>query len=389
MAPANITQADKNLGAALLERVVALLPGITARAHQVEINRRPHDETIKELVEADIMRMLVPKRFGGHELGLATLAALSRTLGQACMSTAWVTSFYLGHNWILTKFPEKGQQEFFADKPYTMAPLQPSPGLKIKPVAGGYEVSGRSNYSSGIMHADWVILAKSGGSDARAFVLRKDEIEVEDVWFMSGMAGTGSNDVIANEVFVPEHRTLDCATLYNTTESIYTNPVYHIPLVPFLYCESMGVYVGGLTGATRAYEDIVRKKMRAHIGDKFAERATVHVSLGEAHGRMQACNELFDNLIKNTQSAAEASGFDVEKRLELKLRTGFISDLCRQSVNEMMSRSGTSAFRSEAPLQCFFRDLNALATHAFIEREAAFELWGRQRLGLAPNSPLI
>ena len=336
-----------------------------------------------------ISRTLVPKRFGGHELGLETITAVGRALSTACMSSAWVTAFYLGHNWMLTKFPEKGQKEFFADKPYTMAPIQPSPNIEIKAVKGGYEVNGRSSYSSGIMHADWVILAKSGGADARAFVVRRDEIEIDDVWFMSGMAGTGSNDVIAHDLFVPEHRSLSAAALFNSTDSIHDNPLYRIPLLAFIYCEVMGVYTGGLAAATRAYEDIVRKKVRTHIGDKTAERQSVHINLGEAHARQKACDTLLEGLVAATWATAEASGFDIEKRLELKLRAGFICDLCRQSVNDMMARAGTSAFRVDAPLQRFFRDLNTLATHVFIERENAYELWGRQRLGYAPNSPLI
>jgi alkylation response protein AidB-like acyl-CoA dehydrogenase len=381
---------DANLSAEeLLERINALLPGIAARARQAEVDRRPHDETMRELVDADIMRMLVPKRFGGHEMGLATLTAVARMLSRSCMSTAWVTAFYLGHNWMLTKFPEPAQKEVFAEKSYTMTPIQPSPMLRIKQVPGGYEVDGRSSYSSGIMHADWVILAKSGGADARAFVVRKEDIEVDDVWHMSGMSATGSNDVIAHELFVPEHRTLDAATLFNTSASIHDNPLYRIPLLPFIYCEVMGVYVGGLEGATHAYEDIVRTKTRAHIGDRVAERQSTHVSLGQAHARLQAGNALLDRLVADTWALAEAGAFDIEKRLELKLRAGYINDLCRQSVNEMASMGGTSAFRQDSPLQRFFRDLNTLATHAFTDRHGAFELWGRQRLGLEPNSPLI
>lgn len=377
-------------GEELRERVTALLPAIAARAAQTEADRRMHDDTLRELIDADIMRALVPKRFGGHELGLDTIAAITRALGSACLSSAWVTAFYLGHNWMLTKFPERGQHEFFADKPYTLAPIQPSPALEIQAVKGGYVVNGRSSYSSGIMHADWVVLVKSGGGDdARALVVRKDEIQVDDVWFMSGMAGTGSNDVIATDLFVPEHRTLPTAVLFNTTGSIHDNPLYRIPLLPFIYCEVMGVYTGGLAGATRAYEDIMREKIRTHIGDKTAERQSVHINLGEAHARLQACDTLLAAEVADTAALAAAGAFNLENRLALKLRAGLICDLCRQSVNDMMARAGTSAFRVDAPLQRFFRDLNTLATHVFIDRENAYELWGRHRLGLAPNSPLI
>ena len=376
-------------GAELLERVSALLPGIAARASQAEAARQPHADSIRELIDADVMRMLVPKRFGGHELGLDCLTATARSLASACMSTAWVTAFYIGHNWMLTKFPLAAQEECFAEKSYTLAPLQPSPALEVTPVTGGYRVNGRSSYSSGIMHADWVILLKSGSADGRAFVVRREDVEVDDVWFMSGMAATGSNDVIAHDLFVPSHRTLPMDELFNTTDSIHDNPTYRVPLLPFMYCEVMGVYTGGLEGATRAYQDILARKVRSHIGDQVAARQSVHINLGEAHGRLRACTTLLDSMVQDTLASAVSRSFDVEKRLDLKLRAGMICDLSRQSVNDMMARAGTSAFRQDAPLQRFFRDINALATHIFIDRENAYELWGRHQLGLAPNSPLF
>ena len=150
----------------LLERVNELLPGIASRAQSSEEQRKPDNQSIKELVDAEIMQTLVPTKFGGHELGLDTLAAIARAVSSADMSTGWVTAFYLGHNWMLTKFPEQAQKEVFKDRPFGLIPIQPSPTIEIKEVAGGYEVSGRSSWSSGIMHADWIIIMKGGGPDA-------------------------------------------------------------------------------------------------------------------------------------------------------------------------------------------------------------------------------
>ena len=372
----------------LLERVTALLPAITARAVESEQQRRPHDDTVRELIDTGIMQTLVPKRFGGHELGLDTLTGIGRALSSACMSTGWVTAFYLGHNWVLTKFPEQAQREVWADRPYALIPVQPSPGVRIKPVTGGYEISGRSNFSSGIMHADWVVISKAGGPDARAFVVPIADVKVEDVWHMSGMAGTGSNDVIVDQLFVPEHRSLSSTALFNTTDSIHDNPLYAIPLLPFIYCEVMGVYCGGLEGATAAYQKLMRTKIMAGSGDVLAEKQAVHIHLGEAHARVRAAGVLLDRLLSDTQDLMARRGFTLDARLELKMRAGFLSDLCREGANTMMSRAGSRSFHVDAPIQRFFRDLNMLATHAFIEREAAYELYGRHTLGLEPNYPL-
>ena len=374
---------------ALLERIAAQLPGIAARAQMSEAQRRPHDESIGALVDTGIMQMLVPKRFGGHELGLDALASVTRAVSRACLSTGWVTAFYIGHNWMLTKFPEQVQREVWAERPFALMPIQPSPEVRIKPVSGGYEISGRSSFSSGIMHADWVMIAKAGSADARAFVVPIKDVKVEYVWHMSGMSGTGSNDVITENLFVPEHRSVATAELFNGTDSIYDNPLYAIPLLPFIYCEVMGVYCGGLEGATAAYQTLMQNKVMTWGGDVLAQKQAVHINLGEAHARSCAAVTLLERLVADTESYMQSRAFSLDTRLDLKMRAGYIADLCREGVNALMARAGTKSFNLGAPLQRFFRDLNMLATHAFIDRDVAFELYGRHRLGLAPNYPLF
>ncbi len=373
----------------LIERTEALLPGIAARARESEEQRRPHDDTIRELIDAEIFQSLVPACYGGHELNLDTHAEIVRRLASACMSTAWVAAFYIGHNWMLTKFPEQAQRDVFADRPFTLTPIQPSPGIVAKEVRDGYEITGRSSFSSGIMHADWVIIAGAGAPDSRAFVVPVGDCEVDDVWFMSGMAGTGSNDVVVENVFVPAHRTMLAADVFNTVDSIHPNPLYHIPLLPFIYCEVMGVYTGGLAGALAVYEAHVLEKTMTWGGDAIAGKQATQVNLGIAHARANAAAFLYDRLVSDTMATAVASGFTLDRRLELKLLAGFIGDTCREGVNAMMARAGTKNFALDAPLQRFFRDMNTLASHAFIDWEVSAELYGRHRLGLEPNSPLV
>ena len=373
----------------LLEQVAAQLPGIAARAQATEAQRRPHDESISALIDTGVMQLLVPKRFGGHELGLDALAAVTRAVSSACLSTGWVTAFYIGHNWMLTKFPEQVQREVWADRPFGLMPIQPSPEVRIKAVSGGYEISGRSSFSSGIMHADWVMIAKAGGPDARAFVVPIKDVKVDDVWQMSGMCGTGSNDIITENLFVPAHRSVPTAELFNGTDSIHDNPLYCIPLLPFIYCEVMGVYCGGLDGATAAYQTLMENKVMTWGGDVLAQKQAVHINLGEAHARARAAGLLLERLVADTETCMRQREFSLDTRLDLKMRAGYIADLCREGVNTMMSRAGTRSFNLAAPLQRFFRDLNMLATHAFIDRDVAFELYGRHRLGLAPNYPLF
>jgi alkylation response protein AidB-like acyl-CoA dehydrogenase len=239
------------------------------------------------------------------------------------------------------------------------------------------------------MNADWVLVTKAGGEDARAFLVPIGDCIVDDVWFMSGMAGTGSNDVIVEDVFVPEHRTLPAAQLFAGTESIHANPMYSIPLLPFIYCEVMGVYCGGLDGATAAYDAHVQSKKMTWGGDALAGKQATHINLAEAHARARAARVLFDRLVENTMAAAAERSFTLDARLGFKLDAGYIVNHCREAVNAMMARAGTKNFALDVPLQRFFRDMNTLTSHAFLDWDVSRELFGRHLLGLEPNNPLF
>ncbi len=376
--------------AELLERVQGLLPGIAARSGESEASRKPHDKSIQELCDSGVLQALVPKRFGGHELNLDAMAEIVRAVSSACVSTGWITAFYIGHNWMVTKFSEQAQKEVFADRPYGLVPVQTSPTMDIEEVSGGWKISGRSNWGSGVMHADWVIVAGGiGREDARVFLVPIEDVEVDDIWYMAGMAGTGSNDILCEDTFVPEHRSVSAAEFFLKTDSIHDHPLYAMPFLPFIYCEAVGVYVGGMEGATAAFEQLMSEKVMAWSGHVLAERQAVHVDLGDIRARARAAGLLFERLVEDTLAFQEQKNFEIDVRVDLKLRAGFIADTCRDGVNQIMARTGTRAFRSENPLQRYFRDLNALASHAFVDWQVCREQYGRLFLGLPPNHPLV
>ena len=374
----------------LLKRVHGLLPAIAARAAESEAQRSPHDKSIQELIDAEVLQTLVPKRFGGHELDLDAMAEIVSAVSSVCMSTGWITAFYIGHNWMATKFSEQAQEEVFTKRPFALIPVQTSPTMEINEVPGGHEITGRSNWGSGVMHADWVIVAGGlGRADARIFLVPIEDCEIDDVWFMAGMSGTGSNDIVCEKAFVPEHRSLSFQEFFLGSGSIHENPLYEMPFVPFVYTEAVGVYTGGLAGATAAYEAFMAEKVMSWSGQKLAERQVTHVDLGDARSRVQAVEILFDRLVEDIMALEEPRQYDLKTRVDLKLRAGYITNTCRDGVNALMARAGTRGFRNDSPLQRFFRDLNTLASHAFIDWEVCCEQYGRNFLGLEPNHPLV
>lgn len=377
----------------LVDRARQLAPAIARRAAQVETDRRPADDTIAELIEAELLSILVPKRWGGHELSIHTHREVTEIISAACLSTGWVFAFYSGHNWMAVKYPERTQEELFAAKGYALIPVTTAPAMRVQPVEGGMVISGRATWGSGIVHADWVCVGGAIPDGTRyQFLVPAERATVIDTWHMSAMSGTGSHDFAIDEVFVPAHRILPSADYRNGDTPgarMHGNPQYLMPILPFIYCETMGIFSGGMRGALAAFEDIVRHRVRSHSGAALADSRYTHIKLGEAAAASDVTERLVLDLIQEAIDIAERGAFSLPDRVKLKARAGFIVDHCRRSVNDMIHHAGSSNFATTSPMQRFFRDFNMLATHAFYEWDTCREQLGRACLGLEPNHPLV
>ena len=375
-----------------VERARTLAPKIASRARETEELRRPHDDTIRELVDAGLLSLLTPKRWGGHELGLDTHRAVVETISKACMSTGWTTSFYIAHCVLATKFSEQAQAEFFAERPFILAPATTAPTIRTKRVDGGWTVSGTAPWGTGIMHADWVFCI---GSDADHrmwfFAIPVADIAVKDVWHMSGMAGTGSNTIVVDNVFVPDYRTVPGEAVFageTVGTSLHDNPLYRTPLSPFLLVATMPVFSGALRGAADEFETITRRRVTTYTGAAMKDNKYAHIKLGEAGINALIAERLVADQIRQTEALLETS-FSIDDRIRLKTQAAAIVEHCRTAINDMAHNGGATSFGLHVPLQRFFRDINVLVTHAFWGWESIRELGGRHALGLAPNTPMI
>ncbi|MFW0784568.1 acyl-CoA dehydrogenase family protein [Gordonia sp. CPCC 206044] len=376
-----------------VERARALAPNIAARAREAEAMRRPHDDTIAELIDADLMQILTPKRWGGHELSLDTHRAVVEIVSAACMSTGWVFAFYIGHSGVFaTRFSEQAQNEFFADRPFVLAPATTSPTTRAERADGGWLVTGKVPWGTGIMHADWVIISGIGSDKQMySFAMPVADVRVDDVWHMAGMAATGSNDIVLDNVFVPDHRVVsqrDVATGDSEGTRLFDNPIYHAPLLPFLYAQAMPVFSGALRGAANSFEQITHRRVGTHGATVMKDNKYAHIMLGQSKINAHMAERLVVDQIRQTEQLF-GERFSVADRARLKGSAAAIVEHCRTSVNEMAHSAGSSSFSHDVPLQRFFRDINMLATHAFWDWEVTREQVGRVALELPPTSPLV
>lgn len=378
--------------AEFIGRAKELLPVIKARASETENLRRPHDENIKDLTDAGLIQMLIPKRWGGAESDIKTMFEVVDIIAQGCVSTAWIASFYIGHNLYAAKLHPDAQEEVLKAKGYVMLPAATAPTMKTEKVEGGWRISGRAPWGSGIMHADWVMVSGlTPDKKPRSFVMPISSVSVDDVWHFTGMAGTGSNDIIVDDVFVPDHMSLDGVDLRNgRTEgsSTYENPMYSVPLVPMAYATIIPVLTGGLKGALSAYEDIVDRRVRNFSGTVVKEQQHTHIVLGEMKIATQAVDILGRAQIARTEALIQ-TGFTMEDRISLKGSAGYLARSGRKAVENMMANAGSSNYHHNQPIQRFWRDLATVTSHAFWDWDICREQVGRNHFDLPVNHPIV
>jgi 3-hydroxy-9,10-secoandrosta-1,3,5(10)-triene-9,17-dione monooxygenase len=166
------------------------------------------------------------------------------------------------------------------------------------------------------------------------------------------------------------------------------NPMYHLPFLPLAMAEVVPVIVGATRGAADAFLERMKTRQGTISGVKAAGKQSHQMRLGRAIGAAQAAETLLDVFMKNmTRPLAEQK--DYTDRVHAKLQAACIVDLCRNAINDMARGFGADGFRDSSPLQRYFRDVNMLAIHAFLDIDNATETAGRHALGLSVEDPLV
>ena len=253
----------------LAQRTRALRPLLEAHARETERIRRPVDSVWSAVRRSGALYHFVPKIYGGLEFDLDSFVDTMLPLAEGCASTGWVAAFCTEHNWLLAQFPQQAQEEIFAAFPYITAPGVTAPPGKAVRVKGGYRLSGSWKWGTGVMHADWVLatgmVADSGAPPAVLFfALPIGDAKVIDTWHVDGMIGTGSNDIVVDDVFVPDHRALNMADMREGRAPgalLHRNPLYRMPMLPFLAITAAIPAVGNARAAVGHFTQRLKERI--------------------------------------------------------------------------------------------------------------------------------
>lgn len=374
----------------LYARARALQPRIAELALEMERNRRLDAGLIAAMDAAGLFSVMVPRRWGGAGLGIAEASEILRLLAQADICTAWNSSFYMLTNVLLSRFPMSAQKQFFASKPsFTCAALMAPAGKAVR-VEGGYRLTGRWPYASGIHHADGALLPSMLDGVPYSFIVPRADVSVDDDWYVSAMAASGSATVIADDLFVPEDWGMPMAQLSSVDDhhgTEHPEAVYHYPFVR-LGVISTALPVAALETCVAIGRD--RLATSRPMGVARIERPFSRMRWAEAAQTLRMISLLRDQAIARTIAICERDApWTTEEMGQSWLDNLSVFHGAKDALRILVDNvGGSSIHKSSEPLQRFARDIGMIGTHLVIaDYEVLWERGSRLVLGgeLAPG----
>lgn len=384
----------------LLRAAEDLIPRLRERADATEAARRLPAETEEDLHERGLFRILQPQRVGGAELDYVALVDFGDMLARGCAATAWNFCNLASHHWLLAMWPKAAQDRIWDANPDVLIGSSfVFPAGKAKKVDGGYRLGGRWPFSSGVDPSAWNML---GGvvleddferHEYRVFILPKSDYEIIDTWHAMGLAGTGSKDVAAEDVFVPEEMTVAVADLKGgPTPGSRTNPnpLYQIPVFAMFPFVLTGVALGNAQATVDDYVTSTRDRVSRYSGAKIGDFQSTQIKIGEASARVDAARRIMRQICEEAMD--DAMHGRVPTMLE---KTRFRRDgayavkLCTEAVDMLYAATGAGGLYLANPAQRRFRDAHAIAAHLAFSSDMADAAYGRVALGLVPDNPTL
>ncbi len=375
----------------LIARACALAPLLAEQAAEAERLRRPTDGVIEALRESGVFRLMVPRKYGGLELDLDTFLEVGLALGEGDASLAWVTTFYIEHNWMLCQFPEAFQAELLGRQGYTLAPAAIAPNGAAEPVHGGLRLNGRWQWGTGIMHADQVIVGArvaegTSVSDFRFLALPREEVKVEDTWFIDGMAGTGSNDILIEDVVVPDERCVSMAEMADGRAHgarLHEGPLYRTPMLPILCLAASMPAVGQARAGVRAFRERMQERIRYGSKVAQAEKPAAQMRLARADLEAGQAEALLRGAVEEVMTLRDEA--TIADRARWSASFALAVDQSKRVLQSLSEASGASAHFLDHPLQRAVRDVNTISCHVVFDLDQRLEMYGRALLGREPG----
>jgi 3-hydroxy-9,10-secoandrosta-1,3,5(10)-triene-9,17-dione monooxygenase len=381
-------------GMMLLQKAKELRPLLAKHAAQHEDAGELSTEVVETLAAAGFWKMAVPRRWGGLCISSNMMAQIAGELAKGCPSTAWVIGVMNSGVWLTSLLPDAAQRAVFANGIPRVSSVGGPPGI-AKSTEGGYTINGRWGYGSGSHHAEWIYCAISepdgGQGPGGGFAAPASDFKIERTWRVAGMKGTGSDTIVAKDLFVPAERVylMKNGMVGNRMpgQKLSGSITDRWPVFALLRSKALGVLVGIAEGLLEQL--LSDKGKRPILYTTYAQKidsAVFRAGMGKAAAQIRAARHLMDHST-NTLDAAALQNREptYEERGRSRGDAAMAVDLLMNAVDSLMNLAGSGSFALESNIQRYWRDFSVGSRHAVLLPEMGFEASGGILLGLEPD----
>jgi alkylation response protein AidB-like acyl-CoA dehydrogenase len=361
-----------------------------------ERDRRLAKPVLDALVEAGLMRLLVPRELGGLEADVATMVESIEAVAQGDGAAGWCLMIAATTGVTAAQLPRSGAAEIYADPSVVTGGMLMPRGKAVRS-DGGYRVSARWSYGSGSQHCHWMLggsfvhgpegpeTLDGGAPHMRMFFFPAKDITIHDTWHVSGLRGTGSHDYEVTDVIVPEHHTAPIGG-----GAIWApGTLYKFPVYGLLALGVAGVGLGIAHDAINELTELAKAKTPTGSRRPLADRAAAQSGIAEAEALRLSARRLLLDTVRETWDRVDAgSKMTVRDRAMLRLAATNAALACARAVDICYNLGGGSAIYEESRLQRHFRDIHTLTQHVMVG-PATLEVVGRVMLDIPTDTSML
>ncbi|MCS0636044.1 acyl-CoA dehydrogenase family protein [Streptomyces sp. LP05-1] len=381
----------------VLEAVRELVPTLRQNGAETERRRWLLDENIELLEKAGVFRIATPERFGGLDLPVDQQAEILAEISRGCGSTGWVSMVWVSTAWIASLYPDKAQEEVFANGSVRISGGF-TPSGTMKPVEGGYILNGTWRFNTGVPGAQWNVHAAIAelpdGSHEELFALvPTDEITVADDWDVFGASGTGSATSTVKDVFVPSHRVVGVDVYDASTGNRWNAELKgrNYNLTSYILATCAPVYQGIAHAALELFLERVPGKPITYTNwTDQSQHPHTQVEVARAANKIAACDALSREWLRVLQDRTDqGEKLTVEEKAAIRGQVGYVVQATKEAVETLYNISSASTILRTNHFQRAYRDVAALSLHGLLTPVSSLEAHGRVLLGLEPGTDYI
>lgn len=366
-------------------------------APEGEKRRSPTAAVDKMLKAEGLLRLLLPRRLGGIGLSPTDFSRVQIEIAKGDPAISWVMQIVNGTSWITSLAPDPVQDIVFAEGPQTLCGAYNPPG-KARKVEGGWIINGKWPYMSGSRQAAWaqqgVVLEGDEGPvvpGISSCYIPMEQLVLEDSWFVSGMQGTGSDTLIATDVFIPDAQMVlmnERAGQIDRTKRHFGAPSDLMPIVPVVRTTG----IAQLVGAVEAMLEIVVKEtprkpvLTTTIPARVNSGAYMR-DLGEAAAMVSTARLILFDLTAKLDRIGLGEDYSIGEKATDRAHCAQLIELIHVASESLMFQMGSSAFALDKPINRYWRDISMALRHIQNIPTIGYEIFGRNLAGADPISP--